>query len=130
MNTSTNSTPTIPTFTMPALLLRVEGLVLFVAALMLYSASGGSWLLFAALLLVPDLSMTGYLRNPKFGALVYNLFHNLLAPALLALVGTWTGTALLTQIAIIWFAHISMDRVAGYGLKYVTAFKATHLQRI
>jgi len=127
-----NTTPTWtePEFTMPALLLRVESVVLFVAALTLYSASGGSWLLFAALLLVPDLSMIGYLRDPKFGALIYNLFHNLLAPALLALVGTWTANALLTQIAIIWFAHISMDRVLGYGLKYVTAFKATHLQRI
>jgi hypothetical protein len=28
---------------------------------------------------------------------------------------------------LIWTAHIAMDRALGYGLKYPTAFKSTHL---
>ena len=36
----------------------------------------------------------------------------------------------LIQLAAIWFAHIGMDRTVGYGLKYASAFKATHLQRV
>ena len=29
--------------------------------------------------------------------------------------------------ALIWAAHIGFDRLMGYGLKYETAFGATHL---
>jgi hypothetical protein len=33
-------------------------------------------------------------------------------------------------IALIWAAHIGMDRMLGFGLKYPTEFKETHLQRV
>jgi len=33
-------------------------------------------------------------------------------------------------VAIIWFAHIGVDRLLGYGLKYPTHFKDTQLQRV
>jgi hypothetical protein len=33
-------------------------------------------------------------------------------------------------IAIIWLAHIGMDRVVGYGLKYSAGFGFTHLGRV
>ena len=33
-------------------------------------------------------------------------------------------------VALVWFAHIGMDRALGYGLKYDTDFKDTHLGRI
>ncbi|HEY2386937.1 MAG TPA: DUF4260 family protein, partial [Candidatus Binatia bacterium] len=32
--------------------------------------------------------------------------------------------------ALIWLAHIGMDRLLGYGLKYPTSFHHTHLGRI
>jgi hypothetical protein len=33
-------------------------------------------------------------------------------------------------IAVIWAAHIGMDRMIGYGLKYAGGdFKETHIQR-
>ena len=35
-----------------------------------------------------------------------------------------------TQIALVWLAHIGLDRFFGYGLKYPTGFKDTHLQRV
>jgi hypothetical protein len=47
-------------------LLRLEHAALALAALIAYQLSGGSWWLFAALILVPDLSMAGYLRGPSW----------------------------------------------------------------
>ena len=34
------------------------------------------------------------------------------------------------QLALIWLAHIGMDRLVGYGLKYRGALKETHLGRV
>ena len=34
------------------------------------------------------------------------------------------------QLALIWLTHIGVDRAVGYGLKYPTDFKDTHLQRV
>jgi hypothetical protein len=34
------------------------------------------------------------------------------------------------QLGLIWFAHIGVVRAIGYGLKYPTGFKDTHLQRV
>ena len=31
---------------------------------------------------------------------------------------------------MIWIAHIGMDRMLGFGLKYPTRFSDTHLQRV
>jgi hypothetical protein len=114
----------------PKLLLHVEGAVLFVGAIALYAQSGGSWWLFALLLFAPDLSMIGYLANTALGSQTYNTVHNYLLPALLAAYGLLAGAPLALQLALIWFAHIGMDRMLGYGLKYATAFKDTHLQRV
>jgi hypothetical protein len=40
------------------------------------------------------------------------------------------GNSLALSLALIWLAHIGMDRMVGYGLKYPTAFKDTHLSRV
>ncbi len=115
----------------PKWLLRVEGLAMMVAAAVAYRALGGGWGFFAALFLVPDLSMLGYLAGRRVGAAVYNAGHSLIGPALLAGVGLVMGgqaTALL--LALIWVAHVGFDRAAGYGLKYDSAFADTHLGRV
>jgi hypothetical protein len=41
-----------------------------------------------------------------------------------------TGSQLLLSAALIWLAHIGMDRALGYGLKYPTTFKDTHLGHV
>jgi hypothetical protein len=33
-------------------------------------------------------------------------------------------------VALIWVTHIGVDRAIGYGLKYPSGFKDTHLQRV
>ena len=40
------------------------------------------------------------------------------------------SNAIVQHIAIIWFAHVGLDRAVGYGLKYASDFKDTHLGRI
>jgi succinate-acetate transporter protein len=110
-----------------AVVLRVEALVELVLAVSAYRAFGGGWLMFAALVLLPDLGIAGYLMNRRVGAAVYNLAHTYSAPALLALAGLMLSTSALYLPALIWAAHIGFDRVLGYGLKYPVAFGATHL---
>jgi hypothetical protein len=107
--------------------LRVEGLAVLLLSLLLYAQHGLGWFLFALLLLVPDLSMTGYLAGPRWGALSYNLFHTYTAPLLLAAAGLSLQHTALTSVALIWSAHIGLDRMLGYGLKLPSGFKDTHL---
>ncbi len=114
----------------PAMLLRVEGVALLALGVLLYRANGGSWLLFGALLLAPDLSMLGYLAGPKVGASIYNAFHAYTMPAVVGAFGMVLASPVAIAVALIWFAHIGMDRTVGYGLKYPTSFKDTHLQRV
>jgi Domain of unknown function (DUF4260) len=111
----------------PALLLRTEGATVLMLSLFLYAKSGGSWLLYVVLLLVPDLGMLGYFGGTRAGSVTYNLVHTYVPPAALALVGVTFGNRPATAIALIWFGHIGMDRLLGYGLKYPTAFRHTHL---
>jgi hypothetical protein len=114
----------------PATLLRVEGVALLALSVLLYWVNGGSWLLFGVLLLAPDLSMLGYLAGPKVGAAIYNAFHAYAIPAVVGAVGMIFASPLAIAVVLIWFAHIGVDRTVGYGLKYPTSFKDTHLQRV
>jgi hypothetical protein len=110
-------------------LLRLEGLIVAALSGYLYSRTGASWGLFAALWLVPDLSMLGYLAGPRAGAASYNAAHWYVFPGALALVAIAFHRDALLPFALIWFNHIGVDRLLGYGLKYATAFGDTHLGR-
>jgi len=111
-------------------LLRIEGLCLGLAALFLYWQSGFSWWLFAALILVPDLSMLGYLANPRVGAISYNIVHSTILPWALLAAAHFGSNAVALSVSLIWFAHIGIDRAMGYGLKFTSGFKNTHLGAI
>lgn len=121
--------PTHPR-SLPKLLLHLEGGLILALALFLYARSGQSWLLFAILLLAPDLSALGYLAGPRIGSTVYNCFHTYLAPGILLAVGFFAVWPLGVALALIWVAHIGGDRLLGFGLKYPTRFQDTHLQRV
>jgi Domain of unknown function (DUF4260) len=111
-------------------LLRLEGAVALGAGVWLWGQENGSWLLFVPLLLLPDLSMLGYLRGPAVGALIYNAFHTWTLAGAVILVGWWLGAPLVIAAGAIFLAHSGGDRLLGYGLKYPTAFRDTHLGRI
>jgi len=108
-------------------LLRIEGAVALAASVVAYRATGWTWWLFGGLFLLPDVSMVGYLANTTVGAALYNAGHTYIAPAALGLAGWGLGIPALFGPALIWAAHIGFDRLMGYGLKYGTAFGATHL---
>ncbi|WP_234983790.1 DUF4260 family protein [Pseudacidovorax sp. RU35E] len=115
------------------LLLRAEGAALLLFAVLAYAQMApGQWGRFAALLLLPDLAMLGYLAGPAIGARAYNAAHSVISPVLLAGAGfaTPAQATLLWSLAAIWLAHIGLDRLLGYGLKYGRGFGHSHLGRL
>jgi hypothetical protein len=114
----------------PRVLLRAEGLAVAVAAVALYFHAGYPWWLFVLLVLAPDLSMVGYLAGPNVGAMAYDAAHTYVLPVVLVTAGVIGDAEIALQLGLIWFTHIGVDRAVGYGLKYPTGFKDTHLQRV
>lgn len=111
-------------------ILHLEGLTVFGLSLYLYWLNDFSWLLFFLLILAPDFSMVGYLFNPSFGAKLYNIFHTYVISLLIIFFSLIFSNSTLLAVGIIWTAHIGMDRMVGYGLKYPTHFKDNHLNRL
>jgi hypothetical protein len=112
----------------PVALQRLEGLALLVAGVIGFAAADVSWWWLIGLILLPDLSMVGYLHSPTVGARSYNAGHTLVGPALMLGANLiWGPSAVLLAAAGIWVAHIGMDRLFGYGLKFEDDFKHTHL---
>ena len=114
----------------PRFFLRLEGVVLLVASLVLFSSTHQHWWWVPVLLFLPDLFMVGYLRSTWTGAMLYNLGHSYLLPVLIALSAWRSDRPLLLAIGLIWLAHVGMDRALGYGLKYDDNFKHTHLRSL
>ena len=110
--------------------LRAEGLAVLAAALVLYFDAGYGWALLLVLALAPDLSMLGYLAGARVGAVAYDAAHAYVLPLALGVTGVLAESDRAVQLALIWLAHIGADRSLGYGLKYATGFKDTHLQRV
>jgi hypothetical protein len=112
-------------------IVRLESLTLFAICVFAFFALNESWRLFALYFIAIDLSMVGYLINNKVGAIVYNLGHTFVFPALLILFAIATESAGnqnhdLVVFAFVWLAHISLDRTLGFGLK-LHDFHHTHL---
>jgi hypothetical protein len=111
-------------------LLNLEELFLFGFALFLFSGLDYSWGWYALLFLTPDLSMIGYLANPRIGAWTYNLIHHKGLAVGLYVLGSLLSIPWLMFAGTLLFGHSSLDRVFGYGLKYPDSFQATHLGKI
>jgi uncharacterized protein DUF4260 len=115
---------------LPRMLLHLEGIVVSAAAIALYFHLGYPWWLFLVLILAPDLSMLGYAAGPTVGRAAYDAAHTYAVPVALAGIGVLADADVAIQVGLIWTAHIGIDRAIGYGLKYRTGFKDTHLQRV
>ena len=111
-------------------ILRAEGLAVLLAAIALYTLYDGNLWMFIALLLAPDLVFIVYLINKEAGVFAYNAVHNYILP--LGAIGLSVATDSTQGLLLgsIWLAHVGMDRMVGYGLKYSAEGKDTHLQRI
>lgn len=111
-------------------LISIEEVTMFLLAIFAFSYLDYSWWVFPALLLLPDLSMLGYIFNAKIGSIIYNVFHHKALALLLFMLGLYCSWAIVQLTGIVLFAHSSMDRALGYGLKYFTGFNDTHLGKI
>ena len=109
-------------------ILKLESAGLFIlftgAYFQFYS---GTWVLYLALFFIPDLSFAFYLITKKIGAIAYNVFHHQGVLVLLFLIGYFVKEDYIMKVALIFLAHSTFDRVAGYGLKYFDSFDHTHL---
>ncbi|MBF4466772.1 DUF4260 domain-containing protein [Flavobacterium sp. LC2016-12] len=111
-------------------IIKLEELGLFILGIYLFSLLNYEWWWFLALILVPDFSMLGYVFDTKIGAFLYNIFHHRGIAVLLYIIGCYFKIEILQLTGIILFSHSSMDRFFGYGLKYESGFKYTHLGEI
>ncbi len=115
---------------MNKILLHVEGFSVLSLSIYLYGYYQFNWLLFIVLLFVPDIAMLGYVISRRVGAYVYNVVHTYTAAIAVIFAGLILGNEITLAIGIILSAHIGMDRMVGYGLKYPKSFKDTHLNRV
>lgn len=110
--------------------LHIEYGAAFLFSVFLYMQADFSLWLFFLLLFVPDVTMVGYFFNPKIGAVLYNSGHSSLIPLIVLGLSLSFSNDTGLMLALIWLAHIFLDRCLGYGLKYPQAFQETHMQRI
>lgn len=115
---------------LPRALLHLEGVAVGAAAIALYFHADYPWWLLVALVLAPDLSAVGYLAGPSVGAAAYDAAHTYVLPVALTAAGVIFDGETVVQVGLIWLTHIGVDRAVGYGLKYPSGFKDTHLQRV
>lgn len=71
--------------------------------------------------------MLGYIASARVGAITYNAVHTYVGPLLLAGYSFAAVHQMPLWVSLIWIAHIGFDRMLGFGLKYPTQFKDTHL---
>ena len=110
--------------------IQLEEIGMFLFGIYLFSLLNYAWWWFFVLILAPDIAMIGYLFGNKMGSISYNVFHHKGIAILIYLMGIYVQNSLLQLIGIILFSHASLDRMLGYGLKYKTGFKFTHLGEI
>jgi hypothetical protein len=114
----------------PILLQRIEGALIFLISLVFYYFQQANWLVFILVFFAIDISMAGYLMNKKVGAHIYNIGHSFIMPIIILVCSALLYNQALTLLALIWTAHIGIDRALGYGFKLPSGFKDTHLGRI
>jgi hypothetical protein len=81
--------------------LGLEGLVLLAGALTAFGILGQPWWIAPAAILVPDLAAVGYLAGTRPGALLYNLAHATLLPAVMLGAGYWQADRLAEALALV-----------------------------
>lgn len=111
-------------------LLKLEELWQFMLGIFFFSHLEYAWWWFPVLLFVPDVSMIGYLINPKIGAWLYNFIHHKGLAIIFILAGYVFFNNPMSGAGAILLAHSAMDRVFGFGLKHESGFKDTHLGKI
>lgn len=119
-----------PGLSLPRVLLHLEGAAVLVVATAAFFRLGHPWWLFLLLIIAPDLSLLALAAGPRVGGLIYDMAHTMIWPIILLGVGWWLGASLAVAVALGWLAHLGMDRMVGYGLRYLDGGKESHLGRV
>lgn len=110
--------------------LRLEALAIALLMVVLtYESNYSLWVIPATFLLF-DVGMFGYFKDPRTGAIFYNLTHSLTLPTLMIATGALFSMGVVSVIGFCWTFHIAVDRALGFGLKNKTSFHHTHLGKI
>ena len=108
-------------------IIRLEELTKLAAAVYFSWELGFSPLVFILFLLVPDISMIGYVVNSRWGAYIYNLVHHQTVGIALIVGGYIMQDNRIIFAGLIVLGHSSLDRMFGFGLKHIDDFMHTHL---
>lgn len=108
-------------------LLKLEEAFMFGLSIFLFAKLDYAWWWYPLLILMPDLSMVGYMINTRLGAITYNFIHHKALGISFFVLGVILVNQPLQLTGLILFGHSSMDRTLGYGLKYSDSFQNTHL---
>lgn len=106
---------------------RVENAMIAALAAVAFIELGFSWWWLFVLFLLFDVSMVGYIHDPKTGAWTYNAVHSYIGPAAAGVVAVVDSSRDAAFVALVWAFHIGVDRLLGYGLKFRDRFTSTHL---
>ncbi len=117
---------------LPRALLHLEGAAVLLLATAAFFRLGYPWWWFLLLMIAPDFSLLALAAGPRVGAMVYNAVHTMIGPLALLGIGWWLGgvQSVTVAVALGWLAHIGMDRMVGYGLRYTDATKRSHFSGI
>ena len=107
--------------------IKLEELVMLVLSIYCLYYLKADWWYYLLLAVGPDISMIGYIRGNKSGAVLYNLFHHKGLAVIIFILGFHYHLWIPQVIGTILFGHSSMDRMFGYGLKKFEGFNYTHL---
>lgn len=130
MVTQTQTHTETTSFSMPRLMLHSEGAAALVASIVLYAQLDIAWWWYPLLFLLPDATFAAWALGPVWGARFYNVAHWYALPLALGVLALLNGWTFGIALALIWAGHIGADRLVGYGFKYSSAFKDTHLKRV
>ncbi|WP_199563469.1 MULTISPECIES: DUF4260 domain-containing protein [unclassified Oceanispirochaeta] len=113
-----------------SILLRLEELGFFLITIYLFTLLPYPWWVYPLLLFIPDISILGYMINSVTGAYLYNFIHHRGIALILYVCGVLMARPMIAVVGLMLFAHSSLDRVFGYGLKHKEGFNQTHLGEI
>ena len=99
------------------MLVKLEEVGLVLLSFYLFLALDYAWWWFPLLFFVPDVSMLGFLINPKVGALTYNFIHHKALSISIYLLGSFTQFPELQLAGLVMLGHSSFDRALGFELQ-------------
>jgi hypothetical protein len=113
------------------LILRVEYFIAVIAIVFVFvGIEHFAWWWLIVLFFAFDISLVGYVFNPRIGAITYNSVHNLIVPAILLALHFVFPAQWLLFLGLLWLFHVCVDRTIGFGLMYGDKFGHTNLATI